>query len=76
MVVAFRALAFGWQAFDMAYKHFLNKAPFAMDKSDPAQDSDVMMILLIVRRRAPSLNLMLFSLMRTQQLLDDDGYDF
>jgi len=36
----------------------------------------VMMILLIARRRAPSLNLMLFSLMRTQQLLDDDSYDF
>ncbi|KAJ6893708.1 hypothetical protein NC652_027692 [Populus alba x Populus x berolinensis] len=27
------ALAFGWQAFDMAYKPFLNKAPSAMDKS-------------------------------------------
>ncbi|KAJ6950230.1 outer envelope membrane protein 7 [Populus alba x Populus x berolinensis] len=24
----------------MAYKPFLNKAPSAMDKSDPAQDSD------------------------------------
>ncbi|KAJ6966050.1 hypothetical protein NC652_003822 [Populus alba x Populus x berolinensis] len=61
----------------MGYKPFLNKAPFAMDKSvNLLKISMVMMILLIARRRAPSLNLMLFSLMRTQQLLDDDGYDF
>ncbi|KAJ7013638.1 hypothetical protein NC653_003325 [Populus alba x Populus x berolinensis] len=61
----------------MAYKPFLNKAPSAMDKSvNLLKIPMVMMILLIARRRAPSLNLMLFSLMRTQQLLDDDGYDF
>ncbi|KAJ6999574.1 hypothetical protein NC653_010328 [Populus alba x Populus x berolinensis] len=65
------ALAFGWQAFDMAYKPFLNKAPSAMDKSvNLLKIPMVMMILLIARRRAPSLNLMLFSLMRTQQ---DEG---
>ena len=40
MVVVFRALAFGWQAFDMVYKPFLNKAPSTMYKSDPAQDFD------------------------------------
>ncbi|KAL3567887.1 hypothetical protein D5086_030538 [Populus alba] len=35
-----RALAFGWQAFDMAYKPFLNKALSSMDKFDPARDPD------------------------------------
>ncbi|KAJ6920182.1 hypothetical protein NC651_013942 [Populus alba x Populus x berolinensis] len=37
-MVVFRALAFGWQAFDMACKPFLDKALSAMGKSDPAQD--------------------------------------
>ncbi|KAJ6856840.1 hypothetical protein NC651_038508 [Populus alba x Populus x berolinensis] len=40
VVVVFRALAFWWQAFNMTYKPFLNKALSAMDKSDPASDPD------------------------------------
>ncbi|KAG6749136.1 hypothetical protein NC652_032384 [Populus alba x Populus x berolinensis] len=40
VVAVFRALAFGWQAFDMAYKPFLNKALSSMDKFDPARDLD------------------------------------
>jgi len=39
-VVAFRALAFGWQAIEMAFKPFLDKALSAMNKSDPARDPD------------------------------------
>ncbi|KAJ6306676.1 hypothetical protein OIU77_019911 [Salix suchowensis] len=36
----------------------------------------MMMMMMFARRRSPSLNLMLLSLMRTLQLLDDDdGYD-
>jgi hypothetical protein len=35
-VVAFRALAFGWQAIEMAFKPFLDKALSAMNKFDPA----------------------------------------
>jgi hypothetical protein len=39
-VVAFRALAFGWQAIEMAFKAFLDKALSAMNKSDLARDPD------------------------------------
>jgi hypothetical protein len=39
-VVAFRALAFGWQAIEMAFKPFLDKALSAMNKSDLARDLD------------------------------------
>jgi hypothetical protein len=37
-VVAFKALAFGWQAIEMAFKPFLDKALSAMNKFDPARD--------------------------------------
>jgi len=39
-VVVFRALAFGWQAIEMTFKPFLDKAFFAMDKFDPARNPD------------------------------------
>ena len=39
-MVAFRALAFGWQAIEMAFKPLLEKALSAMNKSDPARDLD------------------------------------
>ncbi|KAL9385058.1 hypothetical protein Peur_022068 [Populus x canadensis] len=39
-VIAFRALAFGWQAIEMAFKPFLDKALSAINKSDPARDPD------------------------------------
>jgi hypothetical protein len=39
-VVVFEALAFGWQAIEMAFKPFLDKAHSTMDKSDPARDPD------------------------------------
>jgi hypothetical protein len=39
-VVVFGALAFGWQAIEMAFKPFLDKALLAMDKFDPARNPD------------------------------------
>ena len=39
-MVAFRALAFRWQAIEMAFKPFLDKALSAMNKSDLARDPD------------------------------------
>ena len=39
-MVAFRVLAFGWQAIEMAFKPFLDKALSAMNKSDLARDPD------------------------------------
>jgi len=39
-VIAFRALAFGWQAIEMTFKPFLDKALSAMNKSDLARDPD------------------------------------
>ncbi|KAJ6405603.1 OUTER ENVELOPE MEMBRANE PROTEIN 7 [Salix viminalis] len=39
-VFAFGALAFGWLAFEIAFKPFLDKARSAVDKSDPARDPD------------------------------------
>ncbi|KAL9374903.1 hypothetical protein Peur_031782 [Populus x canadensis] len=39
-MVAFRALTFGWQAIEMAFKPFLDKALSAMNKFDPARDPD------------------------------------
>uniref|UniRef100_A0A2K1X759 Uncharacterized protein n=1 Tax=Populus trichocarpa TaxID=3694 RepID=A0A2K1X759_POPTR len=41
-VVVFGALAFGWQAIEMAFKPFLDKALFAMDKFDPARNPDAL----------------------------------
>jgi hypothetical protein len=39
-VVVFGALTLGWQAIEMAFKPFLDKARSAMDKFDPARDPD------------------------------------
>ncbi|KAG6779811.1 hypothetical protein POTOM_016211 [Populus tomentosa] len=40
VVVVFEALTFGWQAFDMACKPFLDKALSVMSNSDPTRDPD------------------------------------
>ncbi|KAG6757787.1 hypothetical protein POTOM_038112 [Populus tomentosa] len=37
-IVVYGALAFRWLAIEMSFKPFLNKARFAIDKSDPARD--------------------------------------
>ena len=37
-MVVFGALAFGWQAIEMAFKPFLDKACSTMDKSDLDRD--------------------------------------
>jgi len=40
VAVVFGALTFGWQAIEIAFKPFLDKALSTMDKSDLARDLD------------------------------------
>ncbi|KAJ6963025.1 outer envelope membrane protein 7 [Populus alba x Populus x berolinensis] len=68
-MVVFGALAFGWLVIEMAFKPFLDKARSAMDKSNPARDPDGDDDSADHKEKGSSL-------MRTQQLLDDDGYGF